>query len=164
MTRPEAPGRDASIGTGGNDMRGAIGIVLIAGVLTLAGCAGGGAGGGAGGPAGRAAEPEWTPLLGTWSGPAYVEEEDIQVTTRMTFAGQTGVLTGTFSVPEMMVPSTSIQDLAFGAGMVTGWVYFASPDGLAMRIHFTLRLDGEALNGTFDSDMVGGVINLRKEK
>jgi hypothetical protein len=160
MTRPEAPGRDASIRTGGNDMRGAIGILLIACILTLTGCAGGGAGT----SGGRAAEPEWTPLLGTWSGPAYVEEEDMQVTTRMTFAGQTGVLTGTFSVPEMMVPNTPIQGLAFGAGMVTGWVDFASPDGLAMRIHFTLRLDGEALNGTFDSDMVGGVINLRKEK
>ncbi len=141
-------------------MREVIGIALLAGILSLAGCAGGGAGA----PAGRAAEPEWTPLLGSWSGPAYVEGEDMQVSTRMSFTGQAGVLAGTFSVPEMMVPNTPIHDLAFGVGMVTGWVDFASPDGLAMRIHFALRLEGEVLNGTFDSDMVGGVITLRKEK
>jgi hypothetical protein len=139
-------------------MRGTIGIVVLAGLLAAAGCAGGGAASSAPPP------PPWTPLLGTWSGPAFVEEEDMEVGTRITFTEQAGVLTGVFSVPEMMVSDTPIQNLAFAEGIMTGWINFASPDGLAMRIDFTLRLEGETLNGTFDSDMVGGVITLRKEK
>lgn len=137
-------------------MRQTITVSLLLTLLLTAACAGAPA------ASREPAGPPWAAVLGDWSGPAWVEGEDMQVGTVVALRDEGGTLTGTFGVPEMGVNATPFRDLTWEEGVVTGWVNFSSPDGMYLRISFHLRLDGDSLAGSFDSDMVGGVITLTR--
>jgi hypothetical protein len=133
-------------------------IILLCAFTLTVGCAGGGA------ASREPAGPPWAAALGNWSGPAWVEGEDMQVGTVVSLREESGTLTGTFGVPEMGVTGTPFRDLIWDEGDLTGWINFSSPDGMYLRISFVLRLDGDSLAGSFDSDMVGGIITLTRRK
>ncbi len=118
---------------------------LIA-LFLLSACAAGGMG----------SDP-YADIVGTWTGPAYAEGNDMGVDVTMVIEQRDGALRGTVSVPEQMLQGGTIRDLVWEDGVLTGWV---SMQG--MRVDVRLRKDGEVLNGTFYADAMAGVMSLSR--
>lgn len=121
-------------------------VLLLVLIFFLSGCAAGGIGG-----------SPYADIVGTWSGPAYAEGDDMGVDVTMVLQEEEGVLRGTVSVPEQMLQRASIRDLSWEEGVLSGWV---SMQG--MRVDVRLRRDGEVMNGTFYMDGMSGIMTLRR--
>ena len=130
-------------------------VTALAALVLVAGCAAGSAGGGASGPA-------YTELLGTWVGPAYAEGDDEGTELTLVLTEENGALAGRMSAPAVMMESSPIREVVFEEGILLFTIDFAAPDGTMLQINWELRKEGESLNGTFSSEMIGGIVTLRK--
>ncbi|MFO7768538.1 MAG: hypothetical protein R6W82_06260 [bacterium] len=118
----------------------------LAALLILTACAAGGMGG-----------SPYEDIVGTWTGPAFAEGDDMGVDVTMIIEERDGALRGTVSVPEQMLRGAALRDLTWEDGVLSGWL---SMQG--MRVDVRLRREEEALNGTFYADGLSGFMSLSR--
>jgi hypothetical protein len=133
-------------------------LAIVITVTLLAGCAGG-----YGEQPATSRAPSYADILGTWAGPAYAEGDDVPVNVTMVMTVEAGVLTGNVTVPEQMLDRAPLKELKYEDAMLSCIVDLTDETGYVFPVYVQLTLEDGVFNGTFTSEVVEGVMTLRKQ-